>query len=133
MSTRRSVLGVRLAPMTAWAKATILAGLLVILAGCGTSSSSTASPSGSSRPVTRATFQGTWPFTVDHGILGCDPSIGTGAVGFNVDGHLYGVNGFANPPRYSDVKPIWKKDPASPGLRITLGDMISQGLKLCNA
>jgi hypothetical protein len=49
-------------------------------------------------------------------------------VTFNVEGALYGVNGFGS-EKYADIQPIWR--PAPGGLRVDIGPMIDRGLKLC--
>lgn len=62
-----------------------------------------------------------------NGILGCTKP---GTVTFNVDGTVYGLNGFALDHGYPAVDPIWKS--AEPGPKADLGPMIQNGLALCN-
>jgi hypothetical protein len=98
-------------------------------AGCDSGSSGSSSDA-HSKNISRTTFDGTWPFTVDHGTLACDPPQ---AVTFtDPSGNTYGVNGSALDAGEADVKPIWKKDTsASGGPRVYIGDVIDAGLKLC--
>ena len=106
-----------------------LLAVCALLAACSASSSSLNGEKGKSIEVTRASWhQGEWPFTVRRGILGCQQPPIPGAVTFNVDGAVYGVNGFGS-EKYADIKPIWR--PAPGGLRVDIGPMIDRGLKLC--
>jgi hypothetical protein len=99
------------------------------LLGCSESTTSLNGEKGKSIEVTRASWHdGEWPFTVPRGILGCQQPPFPGAVTFNVDGTLYGVNGQAS-EKYEDIKAIWR--PAAEGLRVDIGPMIERGLKLC--
>jgi hypothetical protein len=107
-----------------------------VLAGCSDGSSTSTDLSGikgSSIAVTKKTWHdGKWPFTVDHGILGCTQPPFPGAVTFNVDGTLYAINGTAEDAHMGrNVNPIWKKVPHSGGLRVDIGGMIDKGLALC--
>ena len=80
-----------------------------------------------------------WPLSVNAGYLGCDGN----AVWFaTLDGVAYAVNGVAD-RRYKRIEPIWlanqkmmaelKAAGASAGstIRIDIGDLIQEGLKLC--
>ena len=79
--------------------------------------------------ISRDSFDGEWPFTVAEGTLDCE---GAGAVTFTTDGTSYAVNGLAQSATdYPDVDAIWADDPSSPGLKIFIGDVIQQGLELC--
>jgi len=91
-----------------------------------TDTSSSASPG----VISQGTFKGTWPFTVDHGTLSCEPPQ---SVAFtDPSGTTYGVNGSAQDAGHPNVTPIWKKDNSgNGGPRVYLGDVIDAGLKLC--
>lgn len=93
-------------------------------------SSSTSSAEPSSEAISKATFHGTWPFTVVRGTLRCDPPE---SVYFaDPAGRTYGVNGSALDHGAPNVTPIWKKDTSPGGTpRVYLGDVIDAGLKLC--
>jgi Protein of unknown function (DUF2511) len=123
---------------------TIALACCALLAGaCG---SSTASSGQSSAPsasasvggtqqqpglVTRSRYGKRWPFTVPRGVVSCDDH--GGVVFTTPDGTAYWLNGTAGGEHnYRDVHPIWRKDPAIPGLRINIGPMINLGLRLCS-
>ncbi len=79
--------------------------------------------------ISRDSFEGEWPFTVDEGVLNCE---GAGAVTFSAEGTTYAVNGTAmGTSDYPDVDVIWADDPEGPGPKIWIGDVIDQGLDLC--
>ena len=78
--------------------------------------------------IERASFAGTWPFTVDAGELRCEPPL---SVVFRAGGEDYGVNGSARDAGYSNVTPIWLEDPSGQTPRVYLGDVTDRGLKLC--
>lgn len=108
----------------------------MLVAGCGSAGSRGAAGSASgagvhSERITKASFDGTWPFTVDDGELRCEGS-GVGAVVFTSSGSDYGVNGTALDQGYRSIKPIWKKaSGAFNGPRVNVGDVLDAGLKLC--
>ncbi|OWJ74145.1 hypothetical protein CDV53_14005 [Haematobacter missouriensis] len=96
--------------------------------------------------VTRASFEARgldWPLTVDAGQLGCKGRNGFGAVWFKTkDGKAYAVNGIAQKD-FAKLEPIWAVDEDSLRIiklaggkvdylpRVSSGDLISEGLKLC--
>ena len=97
---------------------------------------------GGSEVISADEYGKEWPFTVTSGLLRCvDP----GAVTFAANGKAYGVNGLAvSDPRNEDLREIWKDDTESevaqywlkkgrPDLisKISIGPIISRGLKLC--
>jgi hypothetical protein len=105
-------------------------------AGCDSSSPGTNGSSGEAqtREISKADLPkgDRWPLTVNSGLLRCEGSNGFGAVVFRApDGMDYGVNGVALGKHFADIKPIWRKDPDSPGLRIDIGPLIDIGLTLC--
>lgn len=87
--------------------------------------------------ISKETFKGTWPFTVTEGRIICGPFM---AVGFKSRGVTYAVNGLAH-KRYSDITPIWLPDPRIKthpdlghlfeGMKVSIGDVLSYGLKYC--
>lgn len=100
-----------------------LAGL--ISTSCGSSTSQP--PPG--KVVSKADYGEQWPLTVPSGTLRCS---GAGAVTIEVDGTVYAVNGTAmGLKRWPDVEKIWAPDPKTEGLKISIGGLISDGLKLC--
>jgi hypothetical protein len=77
--------------------------------------------------ISRATFEGTWPFTVESGTLGCDQ----GRIYFTSGDKTYGINGYAK-SKYSEPDEIWEDNPELPGLKIGIGDVIKKGTELCD-
>ena len=77
--------------------------------------------------VSAADFSSEWPLTVDEGVLRCE---GSSVVFRTPEGDDYAVNGTAR-AEYPDIEPIWKSDPAVPGTRINIGDLLDRGLELC--
>ena len=72
-------------------------------------------------------FNGTWPFTVSEGYIGCRLGM---AVIFSSEGIDYGVNGFAKSNGYTPLINIRLDAPE--GYKIDYGNMIEVGLSLCN-
>jgi hypothetical protein len=101
----------------------------VALAGCGDDGGD-----GGGKPkgfVSASQLGNKWPLTVDEGTLDCEPVDSSGAVTFEAEGKVYGVNGTALSLDYPSIRPIWKKDPDVSGTRINIGPLINRGLKLC--
>ena len=70
-----------------------------------------------------------WPLTVDSGTLYCSG----GEVTFEANGTRYAVNGTAKATgKYPSIDPIWAPAPGGLGLKRNIGDLIDQGLRLCN-
>jgi len=81
-----------------------------------------------------------WPLSVNAGYLGCE---GSGVWFATTDGTTYAVNGAAH-GRYKPIEPIWLADQkmmrelkaagasGGPTLRVNIGDLIQEGLKLCS-
>jgi hypothetical protein len=90
-----------------------------------------------SEHVSRATFHGTWPMTVEGGTLACDTSKGGSSVTFSPDGStdVYAVNGtamsWASSQGWKDVHDIWAVDPTGMEPRINSSDFDAEGLRLC--
>ena len=110
-----------------------IAALLVLAfasAGCGGGSDQ----SDQSETISRDSFKGTWPFTVESGTLRCDGSDGFGSVTFETNGTVYAINGVAEGRRDGkDVRPIWKDNPdrSAGGPKVYIGDVTDAGLALC--
>ena len=78
-----------------------------------------------SQDVTKATFAGEWPLTVDKATMHCDSA---GLVYVTVHGRAYGIVGAAQ-PKYGKVDPIWAEGTYSP--RVSISDLIAAARKLC--
>lgn len=105
------------------------------------------SASANSVMITAEEYGDAWPFTVSEGQLHCKNN----AVGFLVEGVDYGLNGTATSAGLAPIEPIWKFDMEKieemaelfettveamieeAPLRINIGAVISDGLKLCNS
>jgi hypothetical protein len=109
-------------------KAVFASGLLALAAtGCG----DTGSSDRHSATISRATFKGTWPFTVSSGVLRCEPP---DTITFSAGGKTYAVNGPALDQGIPNVTPIWKRDGRTGyGPRLYLGDVNARGHDLCEA
>jgi hypothetical protein len=100
--------------------------VLVPLAACGSGTSDSRSES-----ISQDTFSGTWPFTVSSGELRCEGSDGFGSVIFSANGSEYGVNGTALDAGFQRINAIWKDDPSGITPRVSISDVLEQGLALC--
>jgi hypothetical protein len=112
--------------------ATIALLATLTVAGCGESSSDTSGASSTEGHVSRADYGKDWPLTVESGTLHCEDP---GAVTFTADnGTTYWVNGTAGNQAktrgWADIRSIWADDPAYAGLKINIGPLIDDGLKL---
>jgi len=108
--------------------------LLAVVAGMigGCSSATTATSDRKTATISRATFQGDWPFTVPTGTLGCEPAGSPlGAVTFATGGKVYAVNGIALDGHYADMAPIWRRDPSGVFPKVNIGAVLEAGLRLC--
>ncbi|CAI2719135.1 DUF2511 domain-containing protein [Nitrospina watsonii] len=126
----------------------IAAGVLVTLAALfiwfGSSvkpDGSTAGPAGPNPDISKATFQGDWPFTLKSGKVRCDE--GRYLV-FESGGTTYALNGVAasrefqimgKGKMYEPLEKIWRPDPnpdfAKAGLKVNVGDVIQHAQKFC--
>lgn len=80
------------------------------------------------RVVSKAEFGQRWPLTVEKGELRCDK----GAVTIVVDGKPYALNAKAqNRHLGGALGPLWAPNPKLEGARMSTGELIGQGLKLC--
>lgn len=83
---------------------------------------------------------GTWPLTIDMGVLSCVEVSGAGRAAIIADGNgtVWALNGTARAyvpllGGRADISPIWRDDPAFPGLgiKVSISPMIERALRLC--
>lgn len=80
---------------------------------------------------------GTWPLTVDGGVLTCVSRPQGEAVFIALDdGTMWPLNGVARTIHAQfgaepATEPIWRENPELPGTRINIGPLISRALGLC--
>lgn len=92
------------------------------------------SPTSTSLPqneilITKEAYGDEWPFTVEQGILSCE---NVSEVVLTVDGVSFAINGTAkSTKKYQPVEKIWADNPAIPGTKKSVGDIIKSGLALC--
>ncbi|ROO87314.1 uncharacterized protein DUF2511 [Actinocorallia herbida] len=106
-------------PLLIASSAMALSGCGLLLAGTGeaTSAGSVTLLKGEVDP---------WPFTVEEGDLACEDE----EVTFTVDGTTYGLNDAAR-RHQPDPAPIQADDPQTPGTKISLEHVITEGLAFC--
>lgn len=85
-------------------KSGFLLGLTLFLAACGCGQPGGAPGGQQEDTVTEADFGEEWPFSVSEGTLGCDGSDGLGAVTFEAEGRVYGLNGTAKSKGLPEVR-----------------------------
>jgi len=79
--------------------------------------------------VSKSSFNGVWPLTVKEGTLACDNN----AVTFKTkNGKVYAVNGVAGDRGAQPIDPIWANNPELPGAKLSISDLLKQGLSLCS-
>ena len=89
-----------------------------------------------SEHVSKDTFKGTWPVSVDGGTLACDSTKGN-AITFSPDGStdVYAENGtamsWAPKEGWKDFHEIWLDDPTGLAPKVNAGDLDEEGHKLC--
>lgn len=94
----------------------------------------TSTQPGTFQVISKASFTGTWPFTVEQGTLSCYR--GQGIV-FNTGGKTYAINGTAQSLgkslgyTWQRVNPIWRDNPSVPGTKVPVSDIIKTGQTLC--
>jgi Txe/YoeB family toxin of Txe-Axe toxin-antitoxin module len=76
--------------------------------------------------VLKDEFGESWPFIVDKGLI----LNKNNAVIFRYENTEYGLNGFSLNRGYEEVENIWADNPAIPGTKISIGQMIDIGLKI---
>lgn len=92
----------------------------IVLTGCASNS----------KYISAKDFNEPYPFTVD-GFLECDSAK---AIVLKANGNIYPINGTAKTRYQTLAKPldeIWKDNPSIPGTKISVGEVISAGQKLC--
>ena len=79
--------------------------------------------------ISEQTFDGNYPFIVSSGILKCQNN----AIIFTTNGRNYAINGTARMryPDYPELYSILKDDPRGIAPKMSIRDVINQGLKLC--
>lgn len=80
-----------------------------------------------SRTVSRSSYAGAWPLTLDSVKIGCDGSNPWVLVGDT----FYALNGAGKMAGYKDIDPIWAYDPATSGLKLDISGLRAQAEKLC--
>lgn len=105
-------------------------GLTAALAACD-SGNGNGNDTAHTRKITRSEIQQVgekWPFTSDEAELACNAQ----AITVTISGTTYALNGTATSRHAgADLAPVWADDPALPGLKVSVGDVIDEGLKLC--
>ena len=76
---------------------------------------------------------GTWPLTVDGGVLAC---VGDAAFITTDDGRMWPLNGMARQVHANfgaepATEPIWRENPRIPGTRVNIGPLIARARALC--
>ena len=107
-----------------WPHVIAAVGIAVLLIGCP--------PVRSGREVTRQQYGDAWPFTVDRVILDCDAG-GRAIVKTrspDVTG-TWGLTGAARTYGYPGVDHMWRDNPAIPGTKVPLTEMIRLALQQC--
>jgi hypothetical protein len=112
----------------------IAGGLVAICAACGESTNTTNLVH--SEHISKTTFKGIWPVSVDGGTLTCDATKG-GAITFTPDGSndTYASNGtamgWAPKEGWKDFRDIWLDDPDGLGPKVNSRDFDAEAQKLC--
>lgn len=95
----------------------------------------TKTPIATTRPrgyVHRDDYGDAWPFTVDDGIVDCEPG---DRIVFRVGRITYAVNGlaqsWAEQEGYADIRPIWRDDPKGQLPKVSIHSIILLGMELC--
>lgn len=115
-------------------RATTLAAAAVLLLASAATRAQPSTQPGTYQVVTRATFAGPWPFTVDQGTLSCYRGQ---AIIFSSGGRTYALNGTALSAgknlgyTWERVNPIWRDSPDIPGTKVPVSALTSAGQKLC--
>lgn len=95
--------------------------LLIGVAACG---------GGSDDGITKSTFKGDWPLTVDSATIACGAK-NKQSVGVKVNGTTYALNGTAKTfEKWPGLEPVWAPDPST-GASVSVGDLIDYGQEYC--
>ena len=83
--------------------------------------------------ITRANFNGVYPFSVDKGILRCEFNKGIPLIYFSAGGSMYAINGTAQgvSPKLPKTDTILADNPAMTGQKLSMGDILKAGIVLC--
>ncbi|OBG25295.1 hypothetical protein [Mycobacterium sp. 852002-51057_SCH5723018] len=90
-----------------------------------------------SEHISKATFKGIWPVSVDGGTLTCDATKG-GSITFTPDGssETYASNGtamgWAPQEGWKNFRNIWLDDPDGLGPKVNSRDFDAEGHRLCD-
>jgi hypothetical protein len=102
----------------------LAASSVMTLAGCGLLAGDEVTVSGSGTLLKGEVDP--WPFTVEEGELACEDQ----KVTFTAGGTTYGLNDTARRD-HPDPAPIRADDPQAPGTKISLENVIVEGLTYC--
>jgi hypothetical protein len=114
---------------------------VLIAAGLGTTCTACSSGTTTTNPVhsehvSKTTFKGKWPVTLDGGTLACDTTKAD-SLTFAPDGttDIYAENGsamgWASKEGWKNFRDIWAIDPDGPGPNVDATDFDNEGHKLC--
>ncbi|MFB2832981.1 DUF2511 domain-containing protein [Floridanema evergladense] len=79
--------------------------------------------------IERSQYGDNWPFTVEAGVLSCTERE---EVVFASGRTIYALNGAAiNSGKYVKIEEIWADNPAIPGTKKSIRDILNKGLELC--
>jgi hypothetical protein len=90
-----------------------------------------ADPQPGGKQVTRDQFGAKWPLSVDRATLHCTGTRGAGAVTLYADGITYALNLQAQGTGYAQPGPIWVDDKDNAGMKLPMGPLVVEGMKLC--
>ena len=120
--------------------AAIVTGLSVVT-GCGAQGEGAISSSGATAlhraarnsHISAATWtDGTWPFTVAEGDLGCTNQGRMQIQTFTAGGITYSLNWAARGTgRYPPVDAVWRADPKVPGDKVNIAEVMDKARSLC--
>ncbi len=109
--------------------------ITAVATACG-ASDTTATSSVRSEHVSKTTFKGKWPVTVDSGTLACDTTKAD-SITFSPDGttDIYAEKGsamgWAPKEGWKNFRDIWAIDLDGPGPNVNATDFDNEGHKLC--
>lgn len=104
----------------AW-RVTAIGILVVGLSACG---------GGSHDAISKSTFKGDWPLTVDSATIACGVK-NKQSVGVTVNRTTYALNGTAKTfEKWPGLEPVWAPDAAT-GANVSVGDLINYAQEFC--
>jgi hypothetical protein len=105
----------------------VLVGVLLTLCNLPASG-----PNPTFEPVSQSEFEGTWPFTVASGEVGCFEDDVTTVPLFRAEGETYALVGHGYTQyEYEKVSPIWKDDPHVDDAKVSTADISTYAESLC--